>query len=253
MTQAFAPVEAEPADVALDLLHEVDPLLRRVRIVEAQVARGSGVVTRDAEVQADRLGVPDVQVAVWLGRKPRHDASPHSSRRDVGVDRLADEVGGRLALHRPRRRTGALRLSHPLLHVRCAIAWYRYRRSRDTNCWWVDFEWVYFAALCAAPAFIGRETRRRDEHSPRCLQDRERMKRKISIGAAMTGIALALATPVHAAGDAAKGKVKSITCMGCHGDPRLPQRLSQLPGAAGRRTIPRVHRRRAQGVQVRTA
>ena len=45
------------------------------------------------------------------------------------------------------------------------------------------------------------------------------MKRKILIGAAMTGIALALATPVHAAGDAAKGRVKAITCMGCHGIP----------------------------------
>ena len=45
------------------------------------------------------------------------------------------------------------------------------------------------------------------------------MKRKTLIGAAMTGIALTLAPPVHAAGDAAKGRVKAITCMGCHGIP----------------------------------
>ena len=45
------------------------------------------------------------------------------------------------------------------------------------------------------------------------------MKRSMLIGAAMTGIALALATPAYAAGDAAKGKVKAITCMGCHGIP----------------------------------
>ena len=45
------------------------------------------------------------------------------------------------------------------------------------------------------------------------------MKRSTLIGAAVTGIALVLATPAHAAGDAAKGKVKSITCMGCHGIP----------------------------------
>ena len=45
------------------------------------------------------------------------------------------------------------------------------------------------------------------------------MKRSILIGAAMTGIALALAMPAYAAGDAAKGKVKAITCMGCHGIP----------------------------------
>ena len=45
------------------------------------------------------------------------------------------------------------------------------------------------------------------------------MKRKTLIGAAMTGIALTLTAPVHAAGDAAKGRVKAITCMGCHGIP----------------------------------
>ena len=45
------------------------------------------------------------------------------------------------------------------------------------------------------------------------------MKRKMLIGAAVTGIALVFATPAYAEGDAAKGKVKSITCMGCHGIP----------------------------------
>ena len=45
------------------------------------------------------------------------------------------------------------------------------------------------------------------------------MKRSMLIGAALTGIALAVAAPVHAAGDAAKGRVKAITCMGCHGIP----------------------------------
>ena len=45
------------------------------------------------------------------------------------------------------------------------------------------------------------------------------MKRKMLIGAAMTGISLVLAAPAHAAGDAAKGRVKAITCMGCHGIP----------------------------------
>lgn len=45
------------------------------------------------------------------------------------------------------------------------------------------------------------------------------MKRSKLIGAAVTGIALVLAAPVHAAGDAVQGKVKAITCMGCHGIP----------------------------------
>ena len=46
------------------------------------------------------------------------------------------------------------------------------------------------------------------------------MKRTMLIGAAVTtGLALALATSAYAAGDAAKGRVKAITCMGCHGIP----------------------------------
>ena len=45
------------------------------------------------------------------------------------------------------------------------------------------------------------------------------MKRTMLIGAAVAGFVLALATSAYAAGDAAKGKVKAITCMGCHGIP----------------------------------
>ncbi len=58
---------------------------------------------RDAEVQADRLGVADVQVAVRLGRKPRGDAAAVLAGRVVGVDDLADEVE---ALGGPGRRRG---------------------------------------------------------------------------------------------------------------------------------------------------
>ena len=45
------------------------------------------------------------------------------------------------------------------------------------------------------------------------------MKRSMLIGAALTGLALAIAAPANADGDAGKGRVKSITCMGCHGIP----------------------------------
>ena len=45
------------------------------------------------------------------------------------------------------------------------------------------------------------------------------MKRSMLIGAALTGITLAATVPAYADGDAAKGKVKAITCMGCHGIP----------------------------------
>ena len=45
------------------------------------------------------------------------------------------------------------------------------------------------------------------------------MIHKTLIGAAVAGIALAAAGPARAAGDAEKGRVKAITCMGCHGIP----------------------------------
>ena len=43
-------------------------LLLRVRVVEAQMA-DAAVLAGEPEIQADALRVPDVQVAVGLGRK----------------------------------------------------------------------------------------------------------------------------------------------------------------------------------------
>ena len=69
--------------------------LLRVGVVEAQVA-DAAVVLRQAEVQADALGVADVQVAVGLGRKagadPRRVGRPAGVVR--GVARRAGEVPG---------------------------------------------------------------------------------------------------------------------------------------------------------------
>mmetsp|Transcript_75480 Transcript_75480/g.233016 ORF Transcript_75480/g.233016 Transcript_75480/m.233016 type:complete len:286 (+) Transcript_75480:1189-2046(+) len=63
------PLKPQPPDVLLDAVDELLLLARRVGVIEAQVARAAELV-RDAEVQADGLRVPDVQVAVWLGWKP---------------------------------------------------------------------------------------------------------------------------------------------------------------------------------------
>jgi len=45
------------------------------------------------EVEADRLGVPDMREAVRLGRKAGANGTPEAARGDVGGDHLADEVG----------------------------------------------------------------------------------------------------------------------------------------------------------------
>ncbi len=87
--------------------------LFRIGVVEAHVAHAA-VIACEAEIEADRLGVAEVQVAVGLGRKARADfrrigrragvgrreagAPAPGARRilaagEVGVDGVADEIG----------------------------------------------------------------------------------------------------------------------------------------------------------------
>ena len=88
-----APVETQPVHVLLDRLDVLDVLLGRVRVVEAQVA-DAAELARDAEVEADRFGVADVQVAVRLRRKTGAHR-PVLAALQVVDDYLADEVGSR--------------------------------------------------------------------------------------------------------------------------------------------------------------
>ncbi len=88
--EVLAPVEAEPAHVGLDGVDVLLLLLGGVGVVEAQVATAAEFL-RDAEIQADRLGVADMQVAVGLRRK----ASDHRlvpACIEVGLHDVADEV-----------------------------------------------------------------------------------------------------------------------------------------------------------------
>ncbi len=91
VVEVLAPVEAEPADVALDRVDVLLLLLDRVRVVEAEVA-AAAEVTGDAEVEADRLGMADVQVAVRLRREARDDRRMAPAA-DIRGNDLADEVG----------------------------------------------------------------------------------------------------------------------------------------------------------------
>ena len=96
--EVLAPVEAQPADVGLDRVDVLLLFLDRVGVVEAQVAVPAELLG-DAEVEADRLGVADVQVAVRLGREARDDLGVATGG-DVGGDDLADEVGQERGLSR---------------------------------------------------------------------------------------------------------------------------------------------------------
>ena len=62
------PFVAQPADVFLYGIHVFHVFLHRVRVVEAQVA-DTAVALGDAEVHADGLGMPYVQVSVGLRRE----------------------------------------------------------------------------------------------------------------------------------------------------------------------------------------
>src|SRR5262249_17131756 len=86
------PLEAEPVDVERDGIDVFLLLLAGVGVVEAQVAMAA-VLECGAEVEADRLGVADVQVAVGLGRKARADLRVLAGA-EVLVDHLVNEVYG---------------------------------------------------------------------------------------------------------------------------------------------------------------
>ena len=89
--EVLAPIEAQPADVGLDGVDVLLLLLDRVGVVEPEVTAATEF-DGDAEVEADRLGMPDVQVAVRFGREPRDDRLD-AAVADVGGDDVADEVG----------------------------------------------------------------------------------------------------------------------------------------------------------------
>ncbi len=98
--EVLAPVEAEPLHVALDGVDVLLLLPGRVGVVEAQVAAAAELLG-DAEVEADRLGVADMQVAVGLRRKARHHALV-PARLQVRLHDVADEILPRLACRRAR-------------------------------------------------------------------------------------------------------------------------------------------------------
>ncbi len=90
VVEVRSPVEAEPAHVALDGVDVFLILLHRIGIVEAQMAAAAELLG-DAEIEADRLGVADMEVAVGLGRKAG-DHGVVTLGREIRLDDVADEI-----------------------------------------------------------------------------------------------------------------------------------------------------------------
>ena len=96
--QIGAPVVTEPAHVGLNRIDIFLLFLGRIGIVEPQVA-APGKLLRDAEIQRDRLGMAEMQIAVRLRRKPRHDPAVLFGV-EIGLDDVANEIAPRLCRRR---------------------------------------------------------------------------------------------------------------------------------------------------------
>ena len=86
----FVPLEAEPVHVVLDRLDVLDVFLGRIGVIETQMADAAEIVG-DAEVQADRLGVSEMQIAVGFRREAGDDVVVLPGLLVLGHD-LANEV-----------------------------------------------------------------------------------------------------------------------------------------------------------------
>ena len=102
---------AQPGDVLLDGSHEVGPLRLGVGVVEAQVA-GAAELGGQVEVQADRLGVADVEIAVGLGGESGLHPAIEGAIGDVLADQAADEVAALAGLIASRI-PGIAHIHHP--------------------------------------------------------------------------------------------------------------------------------------------
>src|SRR3954454_8630865 len=89
--QRFAGRESEPRQIVDDRTGELDVFGVGIRVVESQIAH-TAEVRGDPVVDADGLGVTDVQVAVRFGWKAGLHATTEVAGLDVGLDQVADEI-----------------------------------------------------------------------------------------------------------------------------------------------------------------
>ena len=88
--EVLAPIEAEPAHVALDGVDIFLLFLGRIGVVETQMT-APAELRRHAEIQDDRLGVADMQITVRFRRKAGDDPFDASGI-EIGLNDVADEI-----------------------------------------------------------------------------------------------------------------------------------------------------------------
>ena len=102
----LGPVEAQPVDVLLDGVHIFGVLLHRVGVIETQVGLAT-VLLCQSEINAYRLGVADVQVAVGFRRETGLDG---------GVGAVAETLFDNL-FKKIKLSFGSIRLFHNKLNI----------------------------------------------------------------------------------------------------------------------------------------
>ena len=94
IVKPVAPVKAEPVDVFFDGVDVLGVLLGGVGVVHAQIAETAELLRR-AEVDAQRLAVADVQIAVRLGRET--GVHRFSGKPSAGGNVLSDKIMNKIA------------------------------------------------------------------------------------------------------------------------------------------------------------
>ena len=97
----LSPIETEPSNVALDCVDIFLLFLGRIRVVEAQMAAAAELLS-DAEIQADRLGMANVEITIRLWRKAGNDLLDAA-----GIEIAFDDVANEIAAHFGRTRVGS--------------------------------------------------------------------------------------------------------------------------------------------------
>ena len=95
--EVLAPVKAKPANVFLNRFYILNLLLGGIGIIEPQVTHAV-VFGGDAKIEADRLGVANMQMPIRLRRKSRHHPPAVLAGLQVCGDDLANKIrrGGSL-------------------------------------------------------------------------------------------------------------------------------------------------------------
>ena len=96
---AVVPVKTEPFDIAFNRFYIFRIFFRRIRVIKAEI-RYSAIFLGNAEIQADRLGVADVEIAIRFRRETGMDPLAICILFVVFIDNSFNKIFGRFVIHR---------------------------------------------------------------------------------------------------------------------------------------------------------